>query len=973
MKKTNQATLLLVALLGLTACGGGSSDNSQPEKGVSQNQDEVSIKGSVEKGPFVIGSAITINVLNEKGENTDSTIVTKTTDNLGNFEFKVPKGSLIQITASGYYRNEITGGLSEDVLTLRSIFKATENTQQNANVNILTHLTSNRIIELIKAGETDFNKAIKQAEAEFTSNFKSIISGTKEQNFSDLSIYKDDDSDASAYLLALSSMMYQHALDKSKNNDTSENAELTALLNLLEDDFGSDGIVNNEAELIAIRKTQRYIDPLQIEANLSDWLGDNSNYSIPNINEYLDNDLDGIANITDTDDDNDGIADEDDSSPNMADFIIDNQHVSLAEDETVSIEIATNNPLGADEPIKFELMSDVSSGSLKVDYPNITYTPVENYNGKDEFTFKLIQGNVESKLVTFSVDVTAVNDAPTINGSPESEIIADQEYIFIPDANDVDLDKLTFLVENQPSWLSFDHNTGELRGTASNSNVALYENISIKVKDDTETVELPKFSLRVKYSALDAPINFENSATATSETLKPVFLSWNEVSFAHEYELQISENDLFTQVLKNETLQSTSLTLQLSPNKYYIRVRSINPDGLEGNWSETQLINVGVFETALGDTGQDRPKKIIAAKDGGYFILASTNSDQINANVDSEGDDWLIKLDASGKLEWQYVLNNGGEPWLVDIAALDDNSLVAVGFDNSKHEAVSLKLNNAGTQEWFTTYSAVNDEHRYYFNSVAIANGDIYISGTELGECSGGCSFKSSNLHTIDLNTGQVSEALTIPEIQDYKIYEHSLSTNAEGKLVVFGYIVPAVISPQCDPEFAEMCNFYAGGPFIHVLDSNLQTQMVWMNTGNSHHISADKLIQDADKNYVLIGASQGEGPNIAVVSQNGEENSIGKLGGFDITYDSDSKALSLASDGLFYTVVEKRDIGSELLVFDKELSIIDRKYIDGEDHTQNTLYPRGMLSNPDGTTTFLFGKWVREQNANDIVIRKIN
>tara|TARA_Y100001956_G_C4124760_1_gene189463 strand:- start:2927 stop:3415 length:489 start_codon:yes stop_codon:yes gene_type:complete len=151
----------------LTACGGGSSNETQND--VKQDQTntqpqkkDITISGSVEKGPFVIGSTVTINILDENGENTDSTIVTKTTDDLGNFEFKVPEGSIIQITAAGYYRNEITGALSEGQLSLRSIYKATSDETQSANVNLLTHLTSNRVLELIKAGETDFNKQFRK-------------------------------------------------------------------------------------------------------------------------------------------------------------------------------------------------------------------------------------------------------------------------------------------------------------------------------------------------------------------------------------------------------------------------------------------------------------------------------------------------------------------------------------------------------------------------------------------------------------------------------------------------------------------------------------------------------------------------------------------------------------------------------------------------------------------------------------------
>ena len=131
MKNINYKLLFLTCIFSLTACGGGNSEhNSENKQPITANdtqstdtsKEDIKIYGSVEKGPFVIGSSVTVNVLNEQGEHTDSTIVTNTKDNFGNFNFKVPADSTLQITASGYYRNEITGELSKGIITLRSIY-----------------------------------------------------------------------------------------------------------------------------------------------------------------------------------------------------------------------------------------------------------------------------------------------------------------------------------------------------------------------------------------------------------------------------------------------------------------------------------------------------------------------------------------------------------------------------------------------------------------------------------------------------------------------------------------------------------------------------------------------------------------------------------------------------------------------------------------------------------------------------------
>ncbi len=43
---------------------------------------------------------------------------------------------------------------------------------------------------------------------------------------------------------------------------------------------------------------------------------------------------------------------------------------------------------------------------------NLTYTPGDNFNGDDSFTFRINDGALDSNIATVSITVVAVNDAP---------------------------------------------------------------------------------------------------------------------------------------------------------------------------------------------------------------------------------------------------------------------------------------------------------------------------------------------------------------------------------------------------------------------------------------------------------------------------------------------------------------------------------------------------------------------------------
>jgi hypothetical protein len=94
----------------------------------------------------------------------------------------------------------------------------------------------------------------------------------------------------------------------------------------------------------------------------------------------------------------------------------------------------------------------------------------------------------------------SLDSAPTISGTPPAAVKEDTAYYFKPQAGDPDAgDTLKFSISKQPSWASFNAETGELSGTPGNADVKTHENIVISVTDSTgQTALLPAFSITVE-------------------------------------------------------------------------------------------------------------------------------------------------------------------------------------------------------------------------------------------------------------------------------------------------------------------------------------------------------------------------------------------------------------------------------------------------------------------------------------------
>src|SRR5690606_38582922 len=113
-------------------------------------------------------------------------------------------------------------------------------------------------------------------------------------------------------------------------------------------------------------------------------------------------------------------------------------------------------------------------------------------------------GAATASLAAFSITVAPAaepapgNTAPTISGTPATQVVAGEAYAFTPGANDADGDALTFTITGRPAWATFRRSSGRLFGTPSSADAGTYDNIVITVSDGQATASLPPFSITVE-------------------------------------------------------------------------------------------------------------------------------------------------------------------------------------------------------------------------------------------------------------------------------------------------------------------------------------------------------------------------------------------------------------------------------------------------------------------------------------------
>jgi len=301
------AAVATAALATLAACSDSGTTITPPAP--------TTVSGNSAKGPMLAGADVELTALNASGEPIADPVATTTTDDLGTYVATVTGGRLILIEATGRFLNELDGSIPLDPITLRGIYTKSDEQEQSAQVNVLTHLAEARFRRLVEDGMTGAD-AVAQSYADIRTLLEAIIPSAP--------VYSPDEvrvvvtglfHPGDSYLLALSTLVAASAEARAAQSGEAFTAELAALLNelgaeLADGSWASDSL---QTELMAARAT---VNPQRVTAALNTVsVDDGTQVSPADIQAYLDSDGDGAFNADDNDDDNDSVADAADAFP----------------------------------------------------------------------------------------------------------------------------------------------------------------------------------------------------------------------------------------------------------------------------------------------------------------------------------------------------------------------------------------------------------------------------------------------------------------------------------------------------------------------------------------------------------------------------------------------------------------------------------------------------------------------------------
>ncbi|PWU01906.1 MAG: hypothetical protein C5B52_06465 [Bacteroidetes bacterium] len=148
--------------------------------------------------------------------------------------------------------------------------------------------------------------------------------------------------------------------------------------------------------------------------------------------------------------------------------------------------------------------------------------------------------------------------------------------------------------------------------------------------------------------------------------------------------------------------------------------------GLKDFWI-IKLNSIGIiqWQKSYGGSKDDIAYSIQNTMDGGYVVAGKTESNDGDASGNHGGSDfWVIKLDGSGALKWQKVLGGSKEDSAQSIQQTSDGGFIIAGTTNSNDFDVSglhgvpsdawlVKLSATGNLEWQECLGGTSTEGAY--------------------------------------------------------------------------------------------------------------------------------------------------------------------------------------------------------------------------------------------------------------------
>jgi gliding motility-associated-like protein len=272
------------------------------------------------------------------------------------------------------------------------------------------------------------------------------------------------------------------------------------------------------------------------------------------------------------------------------------------------------------------------------------------------------------------------------------------------------------------------------------------------------------------------------------------------------------------------------------------------------------------WERSFGGTGYESARDVAQTADGGYIVLGETNSTDggVVAGFGGTKDIWLLKLAASGNLEWQKRYGGSGLDIGNHIEITSDGSYLIAASSSSNNgditgnhgtggytDGVLMKITAAGAVQWSKCFGGSKNEELFDFE---IINGTTFLTGFT-NSIDGDIPPDQKNydvwLLAIDQNGNKVFSKIYGGSQNDVA---YCMTKGADGSLTMAGYTT----STDGDVSGAK------GSQDYWVLNVDQKGKLNWQkDLGGSDAEYAKTIITDRDSSYIIGGISYSDNGDI--------------------------------------------------------------------------------------------------------------
>lgn len=417
----------------------------------------VSISGYVQKGPFINGTSIIITELDDSLAATGKTFTTQITDNKGTFFIKTSQldHTNLQMMASGFYFDEVKGEKSAAQLTLFALADVSEDA--NINVNVLSHLEKDRVNYLINRGKS-FVEAKRQAQQEILAIFRIERAEMTNSELLDISQVGYDN----AILLAISAIL--------QGNQTV--AELSELLADITTDLREDGTLDSETVKAKLVQNAINLDLPQVRQNLQARYQElEVEASIPNFEQFVDSDGDGILNKDEDDTPEDFVFETQENVAINANVVSNEVMISgISENGFITASVQNGKFIKNGERITEDRINIVNGDKIKIEitsstnYSDTTIASITLGSLKktfiistddylpEEFTFDPIQSAIQNTSYTSNTILVSGLKYPTPTKISNGALIKNGTKLTVDSTTVVNGDQLAIEITSYPEW-----------------------------------------------------------------------------------------------------------------------------------------------------------------------------------------------------------------------------------------------------------------------------------------------------------------------------------------------------------------------------------------------------------------------------------------------------------------------------------------------------------------------------------------